>query len=520
MTNPAGIRAGWITLILGIVLAASGAYLIALLFGYLFGVGGVRRHHVESASYIFTAAALATAFARDERNPREPIGLPRGLTPWLFAGFIAAAALLYASTLSLGLFSDDFGFARNALERRWFPQPELVRPLPIMAWGVLLEATGTPAALHALNIALHGSNAALACLLAVRLGIPLTSAIAAGLLVLVFPSSVEAVAWPAGVHDLLVTTCAIGFLLLAGPPVNARRTIAGIAVLLVGLLSKESALTIPLLALVLWLDPRRPLRTPGWPVLLAGLAVCLVYGVLRVALVPISGSYALEPTRYLVKELLARPVATLTLPWTASVLASWRVLAFAGVAACVAAAGAYAWRTNKSVAPQTIVRCLIAVIVSVGPAYWLLFVTPDLENTRYLYLSTVFWAIAMAGLASTSEGLTRPATAVLFGVLAVAAIGVQMHLTSWKEAARLRERVLASAEHVLKTEPCATVSFSGAPDSVRGAYVFRNGLSPAIALRTGAVPADTRGSCQFQWDGAAFKRADGSSGDVQASFAR
>jgi hypothetical protein len=507
------------SLILGIVLAASAGYLAALLFGYVFDIGNVQRHHVESASYIFAGAALAAAFTRRTEHT-EPIGLHRNGSPWLSAGFIAAAALLYGNTVFLGMFSDDFVLAQNALAGEWFPQAALVRPLPLVLWNLLLATTNNPAALHLFNICLHGLNAALVCLLAIRVGLPLAGAMAAGVLFLAFPSSVEAVVWPAAVHDLVVTACAIGFLLLAGRPATLIRVFVGTVVLVLGLLSKESAIAIPFLALVLWLDLERPRRTRGWPVILAGLAVCVAYGVLRMALVTIPDSYAQEPTRYLVKELITRPVGTLTLPWTTAVFTSWPVIPFLWAVTCVAGAATYAWRADGAVPPQTIVRCVIAVFVAVLPVYSILFITPDLENGRYVYLSTAFWVIALVGLVSTPEGLTRVPLLVLGGALVAGAVGVQVHVSSWREAARVRERVLAAAEDVLKTAPCTTVSLAGAPDSVRGAYIFRNGLSEAIAFRWGAVPVHANGGCEFVWNGSGFQRAEKLSAPIQASFAR
>lgn len=508
------------SLVLGIVLAASAAYLAALLFEFVFDIGDVRRHHVESASYVFAAAALAVAFTRNRRNTPEPVRLHTDTPPWLLAGFIAAAALLYGNTVFLGMFSDDFALAQKALAGEWFPQPSLVRPLPLVVWNLLLATTNSPAALHVLNVCLHGLNAALVCLLAVRIGLPLRGSIVAGVLFLTFPSSVEAVVWPAAVHDLIVTSCALGFLLLAGRPVTMIRMVVGIVVLILALLSKESAVVIPLLAIVLWLDLESPRRTPGWPILLGGIAVCIVYGSLRLALVTIPDSYAQEPTRYLAKELIARPIATLALPWTSAIFTSWPVIPFLWVVTCVAGMATYAWRGNGVVVPQTIVRCLIAEIVAVLPVYSVLFITPDLENARYLYLSTAFWVIALVGLAGTSGRLTSSPTYIFMGAVVVSVVGVQIHLTSWREAARLRERVLAAAEDVLKTAPCKSVSIGGAPDSVRGAYVFRNGLSEAIAFRTSAVPIHAIDGCDYVWDGSGFQRTVSLAGAAQASFVR
>jgi hypothetical protein len=238
------------------------------------------------------------------------------------------------------------------------------------------------------------------------------------------------------------------------------------------------------------------------------------------ALVTVPDSFAQEPTRYLVKELIARPVGSLTLPWTTAVFRSWPVIPFLWAVTCVAGATTYAWRADGAVPPGTIVRCIIAVLVAVLPVYSILFITPDLANGRYLYLSTAFWVIGLVGLVSRPEGLTRAGLLAGCAVLVVAVVGVQMHLTQWREAARIRERVLVAAEDVLKTAPCTPVALAGAPDSVRGAYLFRNGLAEAIAFRTGAVPTDTAGGCTFVWDGAAFQPIGSLSVPVQATFDR
>ena len=512
-------RVGGSSLILGIVLAASTVYLAALLFRYVFDIGNVQRHHVESASYIFAAAALAAAF-KPRTEHTKPIGLHSGVSPWLSAAFIAAAALLYGNTVFLGMFSDDFVLAQNALAGEWFPQAGLVRPLPLVLWNVLLATTSSPVALHLFNICLHGLNAALVCLLAIRVGVPRAGAMAAGVLFLAFPSSVEAVVWPAAVHDLVVTASAVGFLLLAGRATTLIGLLVGTVVLVLGLLSKESAIAIPFLAMVLWLDLESPRRTRGWPLILAGIAVCVVYGVLRMALVTIPDSYAQEPTRYLVKELIARPVGALTLPWSTAVFSSWPMVPFLWAVSCVAGAATYAWRADRIVSAQTIVRCAIAVFVAVLPVYSILFITPDLENGRYLYLSTAFWVIALVAVASPLTGLTRGRGLVLGAAVVVGVVGVQVHLSSWREAARIREQVLAAAEDTLKTAPCSPVSFVGAPDSVRGAYVFRNGLSEAISFRTGAKPAPSTSHCTFVWNGSEFQRSTDAVGPVQASIAR
>ena len=104
-----------VLLILGSTLAASTLYLLALLFGYVFGIGHVRRHHVETASYVFVIAAALTAFSQTAPRRVQPSGTVRPRAAALLAGLVAASCVLYGNTLRLGLFSDDFVLAERAL---------------------------------------------------------------------------------------------------------------------------------------------------------------------------------------------------------------------------------------------------------------------------------------------------------------------------------------------------------------------------------------------------------------------
>jgi hypothetical protein len=190
--------------------------------------------------------------------------------------------------------------------------------------------------------------------------------------------------------------------------------------------------------------------------------------------------------------------------------------------AVVVAAAAYAWRTNKVVTLSTVVRCLIAVFVGVLPVYSMFFITRDLENARYLYLSTAFWVLAVVGLtAPLAASRTGFATVGVLGLAVAAGVaGVQWHLGAWREAAGLRDRVLSAAQAVIERAPCRAVSLAGVPDSVRGAYVFRNGLTEAVTLRTGADARSRPGDCLFLWDGSAFVAAGPHAAPVQGTFSR
>src|SRR5690606_20080754 len=85
-----------------------------------------------------------------------------------------------------------------------------VRPLPLALWKLLLSVGGSWFALHAVNTLLHALNAVAVGLLARRrLGV--LSGVVAGAVFALFPAATEAVAWNAGVFDLMATS----FVLLA-----------------------------------------------------------------------------------------------------------------------------------------------------------------------------------------------------------------------------------------------------------------------------------------------------------------
>ena len=503
------------------ILLASAAYLAVLACAYIAGGWNIARHHVETAAYLFAAVALTVAVARSPRRPTESTSQQRLLlTAAVVAGAIAASVLLYANTLRLGFFSDDFVLAGNALAGRWMAG-EFVRPFPSIVRAMVLRSTASDVALHALSIALHGVNTALVGFVAGRLGLPRAVAVAAALLFLVFPSSVETVAWPAALQDLILASCTLLFVLLAAGPTSVARVLLAIVVLVVGLLSKEAAVVIPMLAAVMWLDSSKLRNRTTWPILVAGVVVCVCYAAIRLTTREVSSDYAQRPTRYLAKELIARPIGTLSLPWTTPELTMDPFPIGAATVALVAVFAVYAWRADKLVPPSTIARCLVAAIAAGLPAYSLLFIADHLENSRYIYSSTAFWAIALAGCAGTMlRSQTWVPILATTAACALGVAGVQWHIAAWRTAADVRDRVLVAAETAMSGARCQTVSLAGAPDTVDGAYIFRNGLAEAVSRRTGWLPSLVGEGCTYVWTGSTFEKATSAHDAVQATLTR
>ena len=167
------------------------------------------------------------------------------------ASILAVVVPFFAATTFIG---DDHLFLAYA---RYAPNPfvafvtdahggEYYRPLPMLVWWVLGRAGGGSAPFAVLALALHFSAAGLVVGLLRSLGRPRPVAFAAGALMLLAPANLEAAYWFAASTDLFATVFVLGALLAL---VRGRPAV-GAALALAGFVSKETALVLPVLALV------------------------------------------------------------------------------------------------------------------------------------------------------------------------------------------------------------------------------------------------------------------------------
>jgi tetratricopeptide (TPR) repeat protein len=131
------------------------------------------------------------------------------------------------------------------------------RPLVTLSFAIN-HAVGAldPRGYHAVNIALHALVSWLVFLLAARLGLETSAAIAAALLFCVLPIHTEPVAWVVGRAELMAAAAFAGalLLLLAHRSSGAAAPLGLAAVLLLtGLFSKENAITLLAMPLVMTL---------------------------------------------------------------------------------------------------------------------------------------------------------------------------------------------------------------------------------------------------------------------------
>ena len=464
------------------------------------------RYRLESAAIAFVIVGVGCVVSR-------PGGSPGGVAErysirwfWLPV-FIAGSIALYYPALSLGMLSDDYVLRAAAMSPTlnigsgWF-----VRPLPLLLWRVVTDLGGSDAAFHALNLALHGLNALLLVGLGTTLGMRRQAAVGAGALFLAFPALPEAVAWSSGIQDILMATfglCAVLFALRAPTPVV--RVAGACLAFAAGLAAKETAICIPVLIVICLGIPKRS----DAPLYGALAAVLCVYGVLRV-MAGISAAYFVTPSRYFIKQLLVVSFGTLVTPWRT---AASSAPALAGPAVVsgftlLLTFAFFAWRRDDADFRRA-ARLALWVCAAVAPVFSYFFISSTLEGSRYLYLPACGWALLVANLiwsvAGTKAWATPLAATLTLVLLAGSTLLLRGELRVWHRASQLRDVVLAEARRSVAAADCGDVAFLDAPDSVEGAYVFRNGLREAVGRGQGQTkPAGA--TCELQWNGERFVR--------------
>ena len=507
-------------LALVLLLAARTTYLVV---DYLLG-GATRRYHVETSATLFVIAGLAFHLVRARRQAavvqvHEPPFVPavedarrphslssirsRGVWPWLPFS-VAAAFALYWPALTIGWLSDDFVLIARAAN--WdiaAVTPALMRPVPLAAWSVLVALAAPDAAWHVLNVVLHGVNAWLTARL-VAAWLPWPWPLAAGAVMLTAPLAPEAVAWASGIFDVSATTMTLTAV-MAGrayartPGALRRAALFGAVLLAIG--CKETAVVAPVLVLIdAWIR-RAVTRTLLIDLgALTGLAAAFAL----VRLLSAFGMTAPPVSKYLVQRIVFESYGSLSVPWHELTRASGP--AFAALAAVVLIVLATAFFLHRATDRTNAVPGGAAwVLVAVLPVAPILFVAPDLQGSRYLYLATPAWAGLVTAFAAGGFAARRPlAAGALLVLVVIAAWGVRQHLAPWQAAAAARDAVLAAAL-APDVARCRTVRLSGLPDNIRGAYVFRNGAPEAFARQGLRVSPDASPDCAFTWDATALR---------------
>jgi hypothetical protein len=402
---------------------------------------------------------------------------------------ISAAVALYQPILRIGLLSDDYALLMWARRLELMPRDwGQIRPLPIVAWWLLAQVTpasGTPAALHALNVALHGVNAALVGVIAARLTTSRGAALAAAAVFVTMPVAVEPVAWGSGVFDVMLATFGLTLAIVATarPQLTAADQALALLLTLAMMATKETGvIAAPLFLLLHWTRWGRVDRSA---LILAGAQAVLAATYASIRELTGRLDHRLTPRLDLdgIQRLISGIGRAFVVPLHRDVVLAHPRLALACAVGVIAVVAAWLVRCRQS--PQAMrLSVLVAggALLCVAPTIRLFGITSDLQGTRYVYLASAWWSIALGAALfdgrhtqAARVGAATMAVLVVFG----AAIMTRAHLEPWIAARRERDRVLLQ---LISLPPsCRRVAATAATDNVDGAYVFRNGLNEALA---------------------------------------
>ena len=349
---------------------------------------------------------------------------------------------------------------------------------------------------------------ALAAYLTVRVVHPWTRdarwSVAAGFVFVTSPIATEAVTWCAGIFDVSATVLVLATVLAARRAERVATPNAAVAVWLLtiaAVLAKEVAVVVPGLLLIDAFS-RRALSPRAFKQAGLLLVVACAYSAVRITMA--SAAIKTEISRYVIQRAIFSTFGSFAVPLHELVMANRPVLALLSALFVLALLLTFVFRPAAASLRSAAAASMwsVAAIVPVLP---FVFAAPDLQFARYFYLPLVGWAGLLATMgASETTGwpLVRVLrTCVVAGIVAIGAIGVVEHVSIWPRAAESRDRVINAVRLDGRMRACRAVSLQALPDSVAGAYVFRNGVAEAIQRETGlAFDPQAGAGCTFRWD--------------------
>ena len=312
------------------------------------------------------------------------------------------------------------------------------RPLQLLLYKIIFQFAGLSLfSFHFLNVSLHAANACLVYRLGKKLSFNPAASFLAALIWALHPLQTEAITYMSATADPLYSLFCLLAALALLPDFTPRRLTAASALMLLGLLSKESAITFPLLAaslLYLQKDKRFDIKTylRLWPlVFTAALYLALRYVLLPPHAVGAASGDPLPPS------LTAYPVAAFPtylrlLFWPAHLHMGYDLPAFSAP-----------WHAAVIAGTTLILLALIQILCNTRPrvlafnwglcwfaaAYAPCLFTAALFYEHWLYLPSA--GLFLGAAQSLSLLPARAATtraALAFSLLAAALIGLLTYL--------------------------------------------------------------------------------------------
>ncbi len=455
------------------------------------------RLNVMQVIAVFFAVTLAWRLRRGTLQP-TPVETP-GTSPLVLWIGIAAGAIVWTTTFNCYFVSDDYGllyFARTPILsgiRTVFLRGDggvFFRPLTYTSY--LLDHAvwnSLPAGYHLTNLALHLAATAGVLAFLRWLDFSREAAATTAAVFVSMPIQVESVAWMAGRFDVLSGTLTIWA--MAFYAWSRKQLMPGYALALLfyilAMCSKETGFLLPALLIALeWIVFRSRPGLKLVPFLAIG-AIVFMYRmsalggfggyktgtgaaspVTDVGLKTIEGLFLRVPTQLL-----------MGLNWTQSngfaVVLTGAVLAALLILLVLSADPA----TTRS---SMVLFAFGWMVIAAVPGHFMSVIGPGLSNSRILYLPSAGAAMLLGQLIS---GIRMPRVRQLacIAVFVVFNAGVLHNLGAWRSTSGLAKDTLADITRIVPAPaPGTQFVFSGLPDSIRGVFFFRAGLTEGLRM--------------------------------------
>lgn len=418
------------------------------------------------------------------------------------AGVVILASLPFLITLNAPLLHDSYAHVAEAASStfteavRFFTRPSpndfFFRPLGYLSYWVDFRwADYDPLRWHAWNLVIHAVNTWLIYLLATKLALNRFGAAVAALVFGIHGSRPEVVSWAAARFDLLAALFVLLCLIACNQYVETKRSgwfVVTLCCAVVGVLSKEAAYSIPLLAAGFIPFKNRSRTKDILRVSAALMAVCGTVFVYRLWVVGSVGGYRTATGQPAVlqfnvihsaKGMLFRQWAFLFFPinWSTDV-GMW--VKGAVVLALAVMLGFICWSTASG---YLLLAALSLEIIAALPVHHLLLMTADLAGARVLYLPVfglaLFWGLL-------AQGCTRRyiRNSLTVGLLLFQLAVLCHNLLIWRQVAFLSQRTCGAVGAELKHDP-RPIIFRGLPAKWNGVFFLRNGFPQCVAINSG-----------------------------------
>ena len=414
---------------------------------------------------------------------------------------------IYVRTFGIFFMSDDFEFlsivapAKNVLVIFEPLVGRFVRPLVVLMYYVNYHTIGlAPWGYHLSTVMAHLVGAWLVYLVARRLGraerdehdTPIW-AFLAGLLFLVFSGHSEAVSWPAGIADPVLTvfllTAFLCYLRALEPGASWGWLAAMFGAVLMATQAKEMWVVFPgiLVLHAAALGLPGPAARKRATIAVGGTAVlALAYLVMRhLVFGSVAGGYSglgssiqsgifVQQARAFVLRAFVPASGRLGQFWLSrGDLILWPLAALV-----------LAW-VARGRTLRVLIFSALALVASLVPVLPLTISLTSTESERFVYLPSVFSCIFLVWAIKATIRYRPAAIACCVAAIAVHSVALVRANGKWQESGALTRSIVDSfAQRVLEqgsTKP-AGIFILNLPDNVRGAYVFRNGFYPAVRL--------------------------------------